>query len=132
MSKRDTWFGYLQAGEHSSAVVRDSSLETKNPKTIYLFNHVRGKFLEYSLEVVAPKLRDMQPDDVSLTELKKAYKAARREFVTDHAPVRRITTSAVMTKPAGADPGTGLLDGLNETLDDSYAEDDNDDVLITA
>ena len=132
MSKRDTWFGYLQAGEHSSAVVRDSSLESKTPKTIYLFNYARGKFLEYSLEVVEPKLRDLQPDDVSLPELKKAYKAARREFVADHAPVRRITTSAVMTKPAGAAPETELLDNLKEALDDSYAEDDNDDVLITA
>jgi len=57
MSERDTWLGYLNAGKHSSPVVRDSSLESKNPTTIYLFNYARGKYLEYSLKFFEPKLR---------------------------------------------------------------------------
>ena len=105
MSKSDTWFGYLNAGEHSSAVVRDSSLESKNPKTIYLFNYARGKILEYSLEVVEPKLRDLQPDDVPLPELKKAYKTARRAFLAGQPPVRRVTAPVGRTKLADSDPG---------------------------
>lgn len=131
MSKSDTWFGYLQAGEHSSPVVRDFSLESKNPKTIYLFNYVRGKILEYSQEVVEPKLRDLQPEDAPLTELKKAFKAARRAFVADHAPVRKITTPTASKKPVGADTEVELLDDLKEAISGSFMDDDSDDELLT-
>ena len=130
MSKSDTWFGYLNAGEHSSPVVRDSGLESKNPKTIYLFNYARGKILEYSLEVVEPKLRDLQPDDISLPELKKAYKAAHRAFLADQPPVRRVTTPTGRTKPAVADTETETPDVQKEAIDDSYVDDDIDDVLV--
>lgn len=131
MSKSDTWFGYLNAGEHSSPVVRDSSLESKNPKTIYLFNHARGKILEYSREVVEPKLRDLKPDDVPLPELKKAYKTACRAFLADQPPVRRVSTLAAgRTKPAGTDMETEIPDAKTEAMDDSYIDDDSDDVLV--
>ena len=130
MSKSDTWFGYLNAGEHSSPVVRDSSLESKNPKTIYLFNYARGKFLEYSMEVVEPKLRDLQPDDVPLPELKKAYKTARRTFLADQPPVRRVTISTGCTKPAGANIETEMPAVQKDAIVDSYVDDDSDDVLV--
>lgn len=130
MSKSDTWFGYLNAGEHSSPVVRDSSLESKNPKTIYLFNYAREKILEYSLEVVEPKLRDLQPDDIPLPELKKAYKAAHRAFLADQPPVRRVTTPTGRTKPVVADIETETPDVQKEAIDDSYVDDDIDDVLV--
>ena len=128
MSKNDLWFGYLQAGDHSSPVVRDNSLESKSSKTIYLYNHARGKILEYSLEVVGPKLRDLQPDEASPGELKKAYKAALSAFEGERvAPVRKIAASAVSTKTAGVNTATLLLDELKEVMSDTYAEEDIDD-----
>ena len=62
MSKNEVWYGYLEAGNKSSPVVRDLSLETKSRKTVYLYNHARGCFLEYALEVVEPKLRELTAD----------------------------------------------------------------------
>ena len=54
MKKRKTplWLGYLEAGKSASPVVRDSSLDTGNPATIYLFNLMRGRILEYRKDIV--------------------------------------------------------------------------------
>ena len=46
------WFGFLDAGKSSSPVVQDSSLNTGNPATIYLFNLMRGRILEYRKDIV--------------------------------------------------------------------------------
>jgi hypothetical protein len=80
MSKSDIWYGFLEAGAHSSPVVRDTTLETNNRNTIYLYNHARARFLEYSREIVEAKLRELKPGDVSLKELNKAFNAARKSF----------------------------------------------------
>jgi hypothetical protein len=85
MSKSDIWYGFLQAGENSSPVVRDATLETKSPKTVFLYNYVRGKILEYSREIVEPKLRELAPGDVPLKELQSAFKAARKTFASSNA-----------------------------------------------
>ena len=55
--KKNLWYGYLEAGANSSPVIRDDGLNTGNPKTVYLFNLARGCILEYSREIVEPKLR---------------------------------------------------------------------------
>jgi hypothetical protein len=81
MSKNDIWYGYLKAGEKSSPVVRDMSLETKSRGTIYLYNHKRGAILEYSREIVEPKLRELKPEDIPLDELMSAFRAARKPFL---------------------------------------------------
>jgi len=38
-AKRNTlWFGYLEAGEKGTPVVRDTSMDTGTSATVYLFN----------------------------------------------------------------------------------------------
>jgi hypothetical protein len=118
MSKNDTWYGFLQAGDQSSPVVRDAKLVTKNPKTIYLFNHVRGKLLEYSREIVEPKLRDLHPDDVPLNELKKAFKAARKVFASDATRKWEVATAAKPVKPSAPTQEDELPDEIEEDIVD--------------
>src|SRR3569623_949320 len=52
-------YGYLEAGNKSTAVVLDRTLNTGNPETLYLFNLARGEILEYSRKIVEPKLREL-------------------------------------------------------------------------
>jgi hypothetical protein len=104
MSKSAFWYGFLQAGEKSSPVVRDMTLQTKNPKTIYLYNHVRGDFLEYSSEIVEPKLRELNPDDVPLKELQSAFRAARKAFVSGRVVKRWDKETSVATTAGETDP----------------------------
>lgn len=80
MNKNNIWYGFLDAGGKSSAVVRDMSLDTEDSKTVYLYNLVRGNFIEYSREIVEPKLRQLKPGEISVEELDSAYKAARKTF----------------------------------------------------
>jgi len=80
MRKNDIWYGFLQAGDKSSPVVRDMTLEDNGRSTIYLYNHVRGKFVEYALKVVESKLRELKPGDIPLAELDNAFRAARKTF----------------------------------------------------
>lgn len=79
--KSSLWYGYLTAGERSSPVLRDSRLETGNPKTVYMFNLKRDEIIEYALEVVEKKLRELKPGESGkVAELDAGYKKARRSF----------------------------------------------------
>ena len=119
MSKNDIWYGFLDAGAQSAPVVRDLTLETKSRKTIYLYNHARGKFLEYSLEIVEPKLRDLKDGEISLKELDSAFKAARKAFSagrttkkwSDEAPPRAaLAESEEPELPPDADASMDFME----------------------
>src|SRR3569623_3036346 len=83
MKKNDkqVWYGYLEAGNKSTAEVLDRTLTTGNPETLYLFNLARGEILEYSRKIVEPKLRELKSKETELTDpLKTAYEPARSQF----------------------------------------------------
>jgi hypothetical protein len=99
MSKRKQplWLGFLDAGERSSPVVRDPTLDTGNPATIYLFNLMRGRILEYRRDIVELKLREFLPQESSMVKaLQDAFQVAREDFTprggrrsTSSSPTRR-------------------------------------------
>ena len=117
-SRRRTnhWYGYLLAGDCSSPVLRDDELETGSRKTIYLFNLRRGEIIEYSLEIVANKLRELKPDETGcIGELDAGYRKARRGF-------RRRAAG----KPAWTDDDVVLLRKFSgRSVDADPGEDDS-------
>ena len=95
-SKASLWYGYLNAGTRSSPVLKDARLDTGNPKTLYLFNLIRGEILEYTREIVEKKLRELKPAESGfIAELDAGYKEARRNFNGHGASVRNITKRPV-------------------------------------
>jgi hypothetical protein len=75
------WYGYLEAGEKGSHVAMDPMMDTGKPKTVYVFNLKRDQILEYSREIVEPKLRELNESEFDmLAELKKAFNKARKDF----------------------------------------------------
>ena len=81
-AKRNSlWFGFLEAGGKGSPVVRDESMDTGTPTTIYLFNLKKGQILEYRREIVEPKLRELNDNEIeTMQELRKAFESARNGF----------------------------------------------------
>lgn len=78
-NKGPLWYGYLEAGDKSTPVIRDERLDTGNRKTLFLFNLARGQILEYTREIVEPKLRELKPNEAGkIDELNAAYGEARR------------------------------------------------------
>ena len=65
-SKNGFWYGYLEAGDKSTAVLRDPELDTGNKKTVFLFNLARKQILEYTLAIVEPKLRGLKTSEQAL------------------------------------------------------------------
>jgi hypothetical protein len=119
------WYGFLQAGDRSSPVIRDDRLDTGNRKTMYLFNLSRNSILEYSREVVEPKLRDLKPDEsAAITELDAAYKKARRSFKDRGAGVRSILNRGSST-PASNEAVYNDIP-VEEDSDDAWVEEDED------
>jgi len=124
MAKTPIWCGYLDAGDRSSAVLRDDRLETGNPKTIYLYNLARDEILQYSRELVEPRLRELRDSESGVTEdLKNAYTKARRAFKFNPdrvfaAPVRKQTRSPGDKKPLNDEESfpsaDAEVDGLGE------------------
>jgi hypothetical protein len=81
MSDKQLWVGYLEAGAKSSPVLIDDRLDTGNPKTQFIFNLVRGEILEYSREIVEPKLRRLRDEESDLAgALEFAFSKARPAF----------------------------------------------------
>ena len=75
------WYGYLEAGEKGSHVAMDQTMDTGKPKTVYVYNFKRDQILEYSREIVEPKLRELNESESDmLAELKKAFNKARKDF----------------------------------------------------
>jgi len=81
-TKQETlWFGYLDAGEKGSFVVRDVTLGTGTPATFYLFNLNRGAILEYRRDIAEPKLRELTEKEADqIDELRVAFEQARKGF----------------------------------------------------
>ena len=77
--KGPLWYGYLEAGDKSTPVIRDERLDTGNGKTMFLFNLARGQILEYNREIVEPKLRELKPSEAAaIGKLDADYGEARR------------------------------------------------------
>ncbi|MDX9740418.1 MAG: hypothetical protein RBT81_04450 [Gammaproteobacteria bacterium] len=99
MAKNSIWCGYLEAGQKSSAVVRDDHLDTGNPDTIYLFNMARNEIIPYNRAIVEPKLREFTADEEEVaSELKAAYLRARKQFKV--RTERPMPTTSRTTRPA--------------------------------
>lgn len=126
-NKGALWYGYLEAGDKSTAVVRDAQLDTGNRKTTYLFNLARNEILEYTRAVVEPKLRELKPAEAKLVDaLDAAYDTARRTFKQTHARPLNIpehTAPAKAAKPAEEE-------GPGDFYPDTGGERDDADVWI--
>ncbi len=95
------WFGFLDAGEKSSPVLRDNTLETHDPETVYLFNLQRKAIIEYKRSIVESRLRALDDDEVA-TDLKAAYLVASKDFSPREKPA--LPTEPVVKPVAVAAP----------------------------
>ncbi len=98
--RKKVWFGYLEAGGKASPVVRDAELLTGDPKTLYLFNFMKGKILEYRRDIVEVKLRELAAEELAMIpEIRKAYKIVRESFsprqTRSHRPVFRAKPAPI-------------------------------------
>jgi len=128
-SKRGLWYGYLEAGNSSSPVVRDQNLETGNAKTLYLFNLARGKILEYQREIVESKLRDLKPAEAAaIAELDAAYPEARRNFNGRASRTLDIPERAAPAAKAKTPDNEEELEAITDDGgDDDWIDDSDDD-----
>ncbi len=59
MKNNAFWYGYLEAGEKGSLVVRALDLDTGKPDTFYLYNQKETQSSKYKASFVEPKLREL-------------------------------------------------------------------------
>ncbi len=116
--QKKLWFGFLEAGTKGSPVVRDATLETGDPKTLYLFNYTKGKILEYRREIVELKLREFDTEELAVVPLlRKTFKEIREHFEPRPEKPKLVTYRA---KPAPADDDFPEFDAADDAdLDDT-------------
>ena len=122
MSAKDIWYGVLEAGEKSSPVVRDATLDTSEGK-VYLYNYVRNQFIEYAKAIVEPKLRDLSDSDINRDELDVAFKAARQVFSSTRKSQAWADTAPAPARPKNNDDEESDFDidgddDMEEFIDD--------------
>ncbi len=80
--RKNLWFGFLEAGEKGSPVIRDRSLNTGQSSTIYLFNLRKGRIIEYRRDVVEPKLRELTLEEQdAVADMEATYDTVRADFI---------------------------------------------------
>jgi len=124
MSSKDIWYGVLEAGEKSSPVVLDSSIDASDNK-IYLYNYVRDQFVEYAKAIVEPKLRELAAGDISIDELDTAFKAA--SLVSSTARKTRSWSDKQTTEAASAikkDDDSAEFDIADDVDIEDFIDDD--------
>ncbi len=127
-SKGNLWYGYLDVGEKSSAVIRDDRLDTGNHKTLFLFNLARGQILEYTREIVEPKLRELKASEAGMIDaLNAAYGEARRTL--QHHNVRPLNIPDRADLPKSA-KGKGKNNDEDSISVFGAGSDDDEDVWI--
>ena len=78
---RQLWFGFLEAGEKGSPVIRDHSLDTGQSWTMYLFNLRKGRIIEYRRDIAEPKLRELTQEELDgVADMEAAYNSVRPDF----------------------------------------------------
>jgi hypothetical protein len=119
--KTPLWYGYLEAGNRSSPVIRDERLDTGSTKTVFLFNLARCEILEYSRDVVEPKLRELKSAEAkTIEELDAAYAEARRNFKDRRArPLNIPEQGGSARRPVESQND----DEIDEFIDESVGED---------
>ena len=122
--KNPLWYGYLEAGNRSSPVIRDERLDTGSTKTVFLFNLARREILEYSRDVVEQKLRELTSSEAkTIKELDEAYTEARRNFKDRRARPLNI--------PEQGGPARRPVDSQNDDeIDDFIDESAEEDVWV--
>ena len=119
--KPPLWYGYLEAGNRSSPVIRDERLDTGSAKTVFLFNLARREILEYSRDVVELKLRELKPSEAkTIKELDAAYTEARRNFKDRRARPLNIPEQG---GPARRPVESQDDEEIDEFIDESAGED---------
>jgi hypothetical protein len=120
-SKNSVWHGYLEAGNRSSPVIHDDKLETGSAKTMFLFNLERREILEYSREIVEPKLRELKSSEIKLIKaLDAAYTDARRHFKDRRARALNI--------PEHGGPAQRPMESRSDEDIDQFVDDGGEDV----
>ena len=113
MNDKQHWYGYLEAGAKSSPVLLDRKLDTGNPQTFYLFNLARKEILEYSRQIVEPKLRELkEKESGTVDELKLAYGEALRNFTPRASATLNVPEQAAPAKPKPKKTEEENLDAL--------------------
>jgi hypothetical protein len=125
------WFGYLEAGKKASLVVRDATLDTGTPSTIYLFNQKKGKILEYRRDIVEPKLRELKAKEGDSVELlEEEFERARTGFVPRVAR-RPVSLPPPRKKRRDEEtPDIEVDDDVPIIIDDEDDDEDEDPPLV--
>lgn len=123
MSNDKLWYGYLEAGEKSSMIIRDLSIETDTSGYLFLFNMKSGQILRYKADIVESKLRDLTPEEKkkNKTKMLAAYKKASIEF--------KRPASSIQSTPVAPSPSPAEKDGDGDSNDDEALESMDSDFM---
>lgn len=125
------WFGYLDSPKGKTLVVRNSLVDAENKKSIFLYNTQRDALVEYSREIIEPKLVLANEGEYEADKLEKAYKRALREKRPNTYNLLYRTTRMKSSSSASNDESDMLddddVDMEEEDFDSEDFDNDSDD-----
>jgi len=99
MNKSQIWYGFLEAGKRSTAVVVDPKINANMDGKLYIFNQQRNQILEYKKDIVESKLRDLTEEESQLLPtLKSSFELALKNFNIESNQSLPSTSTPVSSK----------------------------------
>lgn len=125
MSKKKLWYGYLEAGDKSSPVVIDRSMDTGGKNTLFIYNHNKKEILKYVRDMVEPKLRELNAKEKEQeATLKKGFTAALKTSKYNVSKTPEVSAK-VATAPVVATKTEEPEVEFSEMGDDDWGDDDD-------
>lgn len=125
MAKQKLWYGFLEAGNKSSPVVIDHSMDTGEKNTVFIYNHNKKEILKYVRDMVEPKLRELSDKEKKQeASMKKGFADSLKTIKykvskSFDAPVKETTTPIVNKKQEEPE------EEFSEVGDDDWDDDDD-------
>lgn len=115
------WFGYLETAMGKTLVVRNALVDSENKNTVFLYNSQRDALVEYSREIIEPKLVPANEGEYVAADLEKAYKRALRQ--------KRPNTYNLLYRSAKMKGSRTASNDEADIIDDEVDMDDSDDLI---
>lgn len=126
MKNKHLWVGYLTMPNNGKTLVAsDARVETGKSKTVFLYNQERDKIVEYSRDIIEPKLQNAPAAEYDSKKIAAAYKKALRNKLPNLYRIIFSPNSGVLT-PAKKQPTETLSDDDDIKIDDDFEIDDDD------
>lgn len=127
MKDKHLWVGYLTLSNKKVLVASDARVDSANSKNMLLYNQERDEIVEYSREIIQPKLKAAPEADYDAGTMAAAFqKALRKKFPNLYRVIFTPGAGGAASRKKKSAPSYEAEEAVEVEMDASFDMDDDD------